>query len=102
MSEPRCKVGQMAFVKKAIRKENVGKTVTCIRYLGYHSQGDVIEISGERFLAIDTDHYWLIRAHSLETQYGSAIEAYTVDSWLQPIEPLNDEDLVEDKELEEV
>jgi hypothetical protein len=101
MSDPRCKPGQLAFVKKALRKENVGKIVTCIKYVGYYSQGDVIEISGERFLAYDTDHYWIIKANALETQFGPSREAYTMDSWLQPIEPLNDEDLIETKELEE-
>jgi len=100
MSNPINKQGQLAFIKKALRPENVGKFVTCIRYLGYFSRGDTIEISGERYLAFDTDHYWIIKASALDTQFGPSREAYSMDSWLQPIEPLNDEDLVEDKELD--
>lgn len=101
MSSPRNKQGQMAFVKKALRKTNIGKIVTCVRYLGYYSQGDVIEISGERYLAYDTDHFWIISANTLETQYGPSREVYSMDSWLTPIPPLNDDELIEDRELEE-
>lgn len=99
MSGPVNKQGQMAFIKKAIRPENVGKIVACQRYLGYYSQGDAIEISGEHYLAYDTDHYWIVTAGNVETQFGPAKEGYTMDSWLTPIPPLNDEDLVEDREL---
>ncbi len=100
MSNPINKQGNLAFIKKSLRQENIGKFVTCIRYLGYYSKGDFIDISGERYQAYDTDHYWIIRASAIETQFGSSREAYSLDSWLQPIEPLNDEDLVEDKEFD--
>ena len=89
----------MAFVKKAIRKENIGKIVTCKTYLGYYSKGDVIVISREHYVAYDTDHYWMIEGNVI-TQFGPAREGFSMDSWLTPIPPLNDEDLVETEELE--
>jgi hypothetical protein len=87
-----CKQGDLAFIKKAIRQENIGKVVTCVKHLGYYSRGDTITISGENWMAYDSDDYWLIDGN-LETMYGVASQAHIMDSWLSPIEPLPPEDV---------
>ena len=98
-----CKEGQLAFIKKSLRPENIGKVVICQKYIGYYSRGDVVTVNGENWLAPDTDDYWVIYSESgIETQYGKSKIAYIMDSWLTPIDPdlINDE--IETKELEEV
>lgn len=98
----RCKINDVAYINKAIRKENVGLIVTCKEYLGYYLQGDIVEISGERYIAIDSDNYWLIenKNSSIETQFGKAKNAYIGDLCLTPIKSdgLN-LDVVNEKEL---
>lgn len=86
-----CKQGQLAFIKKAIRQENIGKVITCIKHLGYYERGASIQISGELWEAFDSDDYWLTEGN-LSTQFGAASQAYIADSWLIPIEPLPPED----------
>jgi hypothetical protein len=93
----KCSVGDLAFINKALRPENVGKVVTCVKYLGYYARGDVIVISGEHFYAFDSDNYWLIEASALETQFGASKVAYSMDSWLTPIKPV---DLSDEEEQE--
>jgi hypothetical protein len=87
----KCKQGDLAFIKKAIRKENIGRIVTCIKHLGHYKQGATIVINGENWLAPDSDHYWLISGN-IETQFGQAKQSYIMDSWLSPIEPLPPEE----------
>lgn len=94
----KCKQGNLAFIKKALRKENIGRIVTCTKYLGYYSRGDTITISGENWLAPDSDNYWCVSGN-LETQFGTASQAYIMDSWLAPIEPLPPEEFDEVDEL---
>lgn len=94
----KCKIGQICFIKKAIRQENIGRVVTCAKYLGYYSRGDTITISGEPWLAPDTDDYWCVTGN-IETQFGAASQAYIMDSWLSPIEPLPPEEADETDEL---
>lgn len=103
MSNPINKLNQLAFIKKSLRPINIGKIVNCKKYLGYYSKGDKINISGELYQAFDTDHYWIIESNSeiLETQFGKSKEAYSMDSWLTPIPPLEDEDSTESQELTE-
>lgn len=87
----KCKLNQLAFIKKAIRKENIGRIVTCSKYLGYFERGATIVINGEYWVAFDSDDYWEITGR-LETQFGTAYQAYIMDSWLSPIEPLPPEE----------
>ena len=85
----KCKLNQLAFVKKAIRKENIGRIVTCSKYLGYFERGATIVINGEYWVALDSDDYWEVTGR-LETQFGTAYQAYIMDSWLSPISPLDE------------
>jgi hypothetical protein len=83
----KCKQGDLAFIKKALRYENIGKVVTCARYLGYYERGSKVTISGEEWLAFDSDNYWLVKG-DIETMFGKARESYIPDTWLAPISPL--------------
>lgn len=85
----KCKTGDLAFIKKALRKENIGRVVTCTKYLGYFERGATIVINGEHWKAFDSDDYWEVTGR-LETQFGVASQAYIMDSWLSPISPLDD------------
>lgn len=85
----KCKLDQLAFIKKALRKENIGRIAKCSKYLGYYSYGDTITISGENWLAPDSDDFWCVTG-SISTQFGQAHQAYIADSWLSPISPLDE------------
>jgi hypothetical protein len=87
----KCKTGDLAFIKKAVRKENIGRIITCIKHLGHYKQGATIIINGEQWVAIGTDDFWLIQGN-IETMYGSAKQSYIPDSWLSPIKPLLDDE----------
>lgn len=85
----KCKLNDIAFIKKALRKENIGRVVTCTKYLGYYERGATITINGENWVAFDSDDYWEVSGN-IETQFGSAKQAYIMDSWLSPIKPLDE------------
>jgi len=102
----RCKLGDLAFIRKAMRSSNIGKVVQCKELLGKFNRGDEIKWNGELFVSTDTDYIWVVTSKSqLETLYGPSIEAFIADSWLTPIngEPSEnfEEELAEDlgKEL---
>lgn len=84
-----CKLGDLAFIKKSIRHENLGLIVTCKEHLGYFIKGDKIKISGELWEAVVSDNYWRIESASgsIETMFGKSKTAYGPDSWLFPIKP---------------
>lgn len=92
-----CKQNQLAFIKKAIRIQNIGKIVTCVKHLGYYSKGDIITISGENWTAYDSDDYWLISGN-IETMYGLALQSHILDSWLSPLDELPPEEINETDE----
>lgn len=94
----KCKQGQLAFIIKSIRPENIGRIVTCSKYIGHYSRGDVVSVNGEQWTAFDTDDYWLIEGN-IETQYGPSKIAYTMDSWLKPLDSDDVNDLVKEEEL---
>jgi hypothetical protein len=87
----KCKRGDLAFIKKAVRRENIGRVIECVKYLGYYSRLDKITINGEEWYAADTGDYWLIEGN-IETMYGIAKQSHIPDHWLSPIEPLPPED----------
>lgn len=97
----KCKQGQLCFIKRAIRQENIGKVITCEKYLGYYSRGDTITINGERWSAIDSGDFWLIEGN-IETMYGASRQSHIPDAWLSPLDELPPEELEEtDKSLED-
>ena len=83
----KCKLNDICFIVKSIRPVNIGLVVDCKEYLGYYLMDDIIEISGERYVAIISDNYWLIenKNSSIETHYGKAKNSYIPDLWLNPI-----------------
>jgi hypothetical protein len=102
----RCKVNDLAFIKKSIRPSNIGKVVQCKELLGKFERDEVFAWNGESFISTDTDYIWVVTSKSqLETLYGPSSEALIADSWLIPIrgEPSEnlEEELAEDlgKEL---
>jgi hypothetical protein len=97
----KCKQGQMAFIIKSLRKENIGRVVTCEKYLGYYSKDDKIVMNGEVWLAPDTDDYWSVTGN-IETQYGPSAQAYIMDSWLRPIDADTIDEDVTEEDLETV
>lgn len=82
----RCKLGDLAFINKSLRPANVGKVVTCVKYLGYFIDG---EMMSEYSMAHTTDHYWMVEAahKDLELLGGKGSTAYLPDLWLTPITP---------------
>lgn len=90
-----CKQGDLAFIKKALRQENVGLIVECKKYLGYYCHGDYMQINGELWVAPHSDNYWLIESStgSIETMFGKSKVAYGPDTWLSPIKPISDDDI---------
>ena len=97
----KCKKGQLAFIKKAIRKENIGRVVTCVKYLGYYEKEATITINGEQWSAIDSGDFWLIEGN-IETMYGASRQSHIPDHWLSPLDELPPEELEEtDKSLED-
>lgn len=85
----KCKLNDIAYIRKSLRPENIGLVVRCKTYLGYFIRGEDITISGEIYGAFDTDHYWMIEndCSELETQFGKSRESFILDSWLDPIVP---------------
>ena len=83
----RCKQGELAFINKALRPENVGRVVTTSKYMGYFIAGEVIV--DQVLLAHTTDHWWMIESESgsIQTEFGSTNLAYSPDTWLTPIKP---------------
>ena len=88
----RCKLNDLCYIKKSLREPNIGLVVRCKRYLGYYERGSTIIISGESYLAFDSDDFWLIENDycEIESQFGKAREGYIMDSWLEPIAKLED------------
>jgi len=82
-----CKVNDLAFIRKALRPENIGLVIECKEYLGYYLRGDDIEMNGERWGAIISDNYWRIENSygEIETMYGKSTVAISPDTWLEPI-----------------
>jgi hypothetical protein len=91
-----CKQGDLAFIKKAIRPENIGLIVSCAQYLGYYLKDDMVELNKEFYLAVVSDNYWRIGSESgsIMTQYGKSKVSFIPDTWLTPIKelPVDDED----------
>lgn len=101
-----CKRGDIAFIKKAIRQENIGLIVQCTKYLGYYLRGDYMQINGELWVAPHSDNYWLIESPSgsINTLFGMSKVAYGPDTWLSPIKPDcidTDEDTDIDNKIED-
>ena len=83
----RCKQGELAFINKALRPENVGRVVTTAKYMGYFIAGEII--IDQVLLAHTTDHWWMIESESgsIQTEFGPTTLAYSPDTWLTPIKP---------------
>lgn len=83
----RCKVGDLAFIRKALRPQNIGLIVQCTEYIGPLIKGEKFKWNGEMWTAIDTGDFWVITSPtgSIETQYGKSKQAHTLDAWLTPI-----------------
>jgi len=75
----RCKQGDLAFINKALRPENIGRVVNCSKYLGYFIEGEII--IDQVLVAHTTDHWWHVTSDSksIETQYGKSDYAYLPD-----------------------
>ena len=100
----RCKLNDLCYIKKSLREPNIGLVVRCKRYLGYYERGATIVISGESFLAFDTDDFWLIENDygEIESHFGRAREGYIMDSWLEPIAKLENDSDADKKIIEHV
>lgn len=83
----KCKQGDLAYIKKALRPANIGLAVVCKEYLGYYLRDDIIEVNKEHFTAIISDNYWVIENSycEIETQFGKSSMAFSPDTWLEPI-----------------
>ena len=96
----RNKVGKLSTIIRALRPENIGLIVNPIRLLGFYERGGEINLSGELYTAIISDHYWLVESpEGIETMFGGARQAYIPDTWLKPYLP-KEEDKALDKALE--
>ena len=83
----KCKQGELAYIKQALRPINVGLAVLCKEYLGYYLKGDIVEVNKEHFAAIVSDNYWIIENNygEIKTQFGKSFMAFSPDTWLEPI-----------------
>ena len=83
----RCKQGDLAFIRNALRPLNIGLVIECREYLGYYLQGDTIELNKEHFKAIISDNYWMIENSygEIETHFGKSKMAFSPDTWLEPV-----------------
>lgn len=100
----RCKVDDLCYIKKSLREPNIGLVVRCKKYLGYYERGSTIIISGESFLAFDSDDHWLVENDygEIEYQFGRSREGYIMDSWLEPIKKLDAGSSTEKKIVEHI
>jgi hypothetical protein len=81
-----CKQGDLAYIIKAIRPENIGKVVQCIECIGFYEQYSSFGLHGEVWWAPTSDYLWVIQnSGSIETFFGTSKEAVIPDSWLRPI-----------------
>jgi len=72
----KCKVNDLAFIKKAIRPVNIGRVVTCKELLGKFAFGETIVWNGEEFASPEDDYMWVVSSSgNLETQFGPSKEA---------------------------
>lgn len=90
----RCKIGDLAFVRKSIRPQNIGLVVQCTELIGHMNKDEKFIWNGEQWAAPDTGDFWVVTSNScsLETQYGRSKQAFILDAWLTPINPLPEED----------
>jgi len=76
----KCKVNDLAFIKKAIRPVNIGRVVTCKELLGKFAFGETIVWNGEEFASPEDDYMWVVSSSgNLETQFGPSKEAMIPD-----------------------
>lgn len=89
-----CKIGDLAFIKKSLRPPNIGLIIQCTELIGYLNKDEKFMWNGEQWAALDTGYYWLVTSNtnSIETQFGKAKQAFILDAWLTPINPLPEED----------
>lgn len=95
----RCKQGQLAWIKKSMRMQNVGLVVECRKHLGYFIQGEAVN---EFCVAIITDHYWEIYSPNKSITVIDDAKtdiAYIADTWLTPINPINPDEVTDVEEL---
>lgn len=90
----RCKLGDLAFINKAIRTANIGLIVQCSELLGHLEKDEPFNWNGEQWSAPDTGDYWVVTSSSgsIETQFGKSKQAFILDAWLTPIRELPEED----------
>jgi len=102
MSSPKCKVGDLAFIKKSLRIANVGLIVSVDEYIGNFKKGDVFDYGGLPQAAIDDGHVWRIGSStkSIHTKDGKSTFGLILDQWLTPIK--GDPENFEEESFEEV
>ena len=79
--------GDRAIIVFSINKENIGRIVNVVEYIGKFSEREMFQFRGRPCMALVTDHHWWIEAEDLETGLGPSPRAYIADSWLRRIEP---------------
>jgi hypothetical protein len=84
------KLGGLAFIKKVLNPENIGKVVTCIEYLGNLERGDSILYEGINYVMTVDGHMWVVESKFepllINDKFGYRSRRVYVDSVLQPIE----------------
>lgn len=85
----RCKINDLAFIRKALRPSNIGLIVQCTQLIGHLKKDDIFMVDGENWQAPDTGDYWQVTSASgsLETLFGKSKKGFIMDSWLTPINP---------------
>jgi hypothetical protein len=90
----RCKIGDLAFINKALRQSNIGLIVQCTELIGYLEKDEPFNWNGETWAAPGSDYYWIVTSTtgSIETQFGKSKQGFIADAWLTPIRELPEED----------
>jgi hypothetical protein len=83
----KCKQGDIARIIFSLRKENIGRIVKVVEYIGRFSEGEEFEFRGMNCKCPIGDHFWWIEANDLAIGLGPSPRAYIADSWLEPIRP---------------
>ena len=93
---PKCKQGDLAFIRKSMNLKNIGLIVECKSYIGKFEVGEEFSFHGVLSVAIIGDHFWEIYSpsKSINVQEGKTSVAFAPDTWLTPINPegLGDEE----------
>lgn len=96
----RNKLGGLAFIKTVANRENGGRIVTCVEYIGDIQRGQFVEFDGVTYLIVVGGHHWVVESRytplKINDVLGYSFKRLYSDDLLEPI---GTDDLDEDEDL---